>query len=82
MPFLTRRSPQELKATSVLCLPIEETSAKIRTGPPLDDESDYALPHWAGVLPIGLEAHSPVADPRLAPGIPTPAGLFDYRRSR
>lgn len=74
-------SAQELKATSVLCLPIEEASAKIRTGPPLDDESDYALSHWAGVVPMQLEARAPIADPRLAPGIPIPAGLRDYRRS-
>lgn len=75
-------SPQELKATAVLCLPIEEASAKIRTGPPLDDESDYALPYWAGVLPLQLQAQSPVTDPRLAPGVPIPPGLADYRRSR
>lgn len=73
-------STQELKATSVLCLPIEEASAKVRTGPPLDDESDYALPYWAGVLPIQLQARAPVADPRLPPGIPLPAGLNGYRR--
>lgn len=74
-------SPQELKATSVLCLPIAEASAKVRTGPPLDDESDCALPYWAGVLPIQLQAQSPVADPRLAPGVPVPPGLTDYQRS-
>lgn len=75
-------SSQELKATSVLCLPIDEASAKVRTGPPLDDEADYALPYWAGVLPIQLQAQSPIADPRLAPGIQVPAGLSSYRRSR
>jgi nitroimidazol reductase NimA-like FMN-containing flavoprotein (pyridoxamine 5'-phosphate oxidase superfamily) len=73
-------TPQELKATSVLCLPIEEASAKVRTGPPLDDEGDYALPHWAGVLPLRLEAQPPLADPLLAPGIPVPAALTGYRR--
>lgn len=75
-------SVQELKATSVLCVPIEEASAKVRTGPPLDDEDDYALPYWAGVLPVRLEAHSPVADPRLPAGIPVPASLVGYRRPK
>lgn len=73
-------SAQELKATSVLCVPIEEASAKVRTGPPIDDDDDYALPHWAGVLPLRLEARSPVADPRLPAGIAVPATLADYRR--
>jgi nitroimidazol reductase NimA-like FMN-containing flavoprotein (pyridoxamine 5'-phosphate oxidase superfamily) len=73
-------SAQELKATSVLCLPIEEASAKVRTGPPIDDESDYALPHWAGVLPLRLQAQPPIADPRLAPGIALPQSLRRYRR--
>jgi nitroimidazol reductase NimA-like FMN-containing flavoprotein (pyridoxamine 5'-phosphate oxidase superfamily) len=73
-------SAQELKATSVLCVPIDEASAKVRTGPPVDDESDYTLPYWAGVLPLRLEAQPPVADPRLAPGIPIPAALTGYRR--
>jgi nitroimidazol reductase NimA-like FMN-containing flavoprotein (pyridoxamine 5'-phosphate oxidase superfamily) len=73
-------SAQELKATSVLCVPIEEASAKVRTGPPVDDESDYTLPYWAGVLPLRLQAQPPVADPRLAPGIPVPAALTGYRR--
>lgn len=75
-------SAQELKATSVLCVPIEEASAKVRTGPPLDDKDDYTLPHWAGVLPLELLARSPVADPRLASGIPTPASLMGYRRAK
>lgn len=75
-----KASSQELKATSVLCVPIEEASAKVRTGPPLDDDDDYGLPYWAGVLPLRLEAQTPVADPHLAAGIPIPASLSDYRR--
>src|SRR5215469_6166184 len=75
-------SAQELKATSVLCVPIAEASAKVRVGPPLDDEDDYALPYWAGVLPIRLQAEAPVADPRLPAGIPVPASLQDYRREK
>src|SRR5205823_13231160 len=61
------RSPteRELKATSVLEFSIEEASAKIRQGPPLDDEEDYTLPVWAGILPLRLEAKTPIPDPRL-----------------
>jgi hypothetical protein len=70
----------ELKATSVLCLPIEEASAKVRTGPPLDDEEDYALPHWAGVLPLALQAMTALPDPRLPASTPVPASLACYRR--
>src|SRR5205085_10134427 len=57
-------SEQELKATSVLKLPIVEASAKVRTGPPKDDEEDYSLPIWAGVLPLRLAPGEPQADPR------------------
>ena len=73
-------SEQELKATSVLALPLSEASAKIRTGGPIDDEEDYALPVWAGHLPLALVPGVPVPDARLAAGIPVPAGLADYRR--
>jgi nitroimidazol reductase NimA-like FMN-containing flavoprotein (pyridoxamine 5'-phosphate oxidase superfamily) len=61
---------QELKATSVLALALEEVSAKVRSGPPVDDEEDYSLPVWAGVVPIESGPGQPVADARLAPGIP------------
>jgi uncharacterized protein len=57
---------QELKATKVLALPISEASAKVRTGPPLDDEEDYALNVWAGVLPLRVHAEEPVPDGRLS----------------
>jgi uncharacterized protein len=60
---------QELKATHVLALPIEEASAKVRTGPPIDDEEDYALPVWAGVVPLETHLGSPVPDARLQPGV-------------
>jgi hypothetical protein len=46
-------------------------SAKVRTGPPIDDEEDYSLPIWAGVVPLHLEPGEPIADPRLAPGLPS-----------
>lgn len=72
---------QELKATSVLEFSIEEASAKIRTGPPADDEEDYALSMWAGVLPLKLVAESPIPDSRLADGIPVPAYVRRYRKT-
>ena len=65
-------SEKELKATAVLKFSIEEASAKIRTGPPLDDEEDYSLPVWAGILPLSLEAKTPVPDPLLAEGTRVP----------
>ncbi len=69
---------QELKATTVLCLPIVEGAAKIRTGPPKDDEADYALDVWAGVVPLRLVADAPVPDPRLRPDLPLPDYLANY----
>jgi len=70
---------KELKATSVLEFTIEEASAKIRKGPPLDDEEDYRLPVWAGVLPLMLEAKTPVPDARLAEGIEPPPYVLRFR---
>jgi nitroimidazol reductase NimA-like FMN-containing flavoprotein (pyridoxamine 5'-phosphate oxidase superfamily) len=72
----------ELKATLVLSLPLDESSAKVRTGPPEDEDEDYSLPHWAGVLPLALSAGSPVADPRLPPGIAVPPSVQKWRRPR
>jgi nitroimidazol reductase NimA-like FMN-containing flavoprotein (pyridoxamine 5'-phosphate oxidase superfamily) len=60
---------QELKATSVLALPLEEVSAKMRSGPPIDDEEDYSLPVWAGVVPVRTEIGEPIKDQRLKEGI-------------
>jgi len=71
---------QELRATTVLSLPLVEASAKIRTGPPLDDEEDYALPVWAGVVPLKLEAGEPIPDPRLSAEIRVPEYARNYRR--
>jgi hypothetical protein len=70
---------QELKATVVLALPLTEASAKVRNGPALDDEEDYALPVWAGVIPLRLTAAPPVDDPRLAPGSAPAASVSDYQ---
>ncbi|MPY93816.1 MAG: pyridoxamine 5'-phosphate oxidase family protein [Acidimicrobiia bacterium] len=71
---------KELRATLVLALPIEAASAKVRSGPPLDDEEDYGLPIWAGVLPYAPAAGEPEADPRLHAGLATPDHVLDYRR--
>jgi uncharacterized protein len=73
-------SENELKATSVLAIPIEEASAKVRSGPPLDDEEDYALPAWAGVIPLATGVGAPEPDPRLRAGITPPAYVSAYRR--
>lgn len=71
---------QELIATSVLVLPLAEASAKIRTGPPLDDEEDYNLPVWAGVVPLKMVAGQPIKDPRLTDEIEPPLYASQYRR--
>jgi nitroimidazol reductase NimA-like FMN-containing flavoprotein (pyridoxamine 5'-phosphate oxidase superfamily) len=65
------RTPNELelKQSSVLALPLEEVSAKIRSGPPLDDDEDYSLPIWAGVVPVQMRLGTPVSDGRLLPGV-------------
>lgn len=69
---------QELNATMVVAMPIDEAAAKVRTGPPIDDEADYAQPVWAGVVPLSLTAGPPIADPRLIAGTPVPASLARY----
>jgi uncharacterized protein len=81
--WLEARQPtaKELKATSILSLPLDEASAKIRTGGPEDgDTPDADLDVWAGHLPLVLQALEPVPDPTLRPGIPVPPGLRPYRR--
>jgi hypothetical protein len=66
---------QEIKATTVLRMALDEVSAKVRTGPPKDDEEDYALPIWAGVVPVSMHLGAPVPDPRLAPETDRPTYL-------
>ncbi|HVX12217.1 MAG TPA: pyridoxamine 5'-phosphate oxidase family protein [Pirellulales bacterium] len=73
-----RPSPEELKRTLVVVIPIDEASAKVRTGPPLDDEEDYDLEVWAGVLPLRIAPSAPIADPRLPPGKTPPSYATDY----
>ncbi len=72
-------SAQELKATTVVSMEIEEASAKIRTGPPKDDEPDYDLSCWAGVVPVRTVVGEPIPDPRLKPGIAPPGYLAAAR---
>jgi uncharacterized protein len=69
---------QELKATTVLWMPIEEVSAKIRSGGPIDDEEDYGWPCWAGVLPIHTSVGEPEPDARLLAGIRQPRYLREW----
>lgn len=66
---------KELKATLVLALDIEEASAKLRSGPPVDDKDDYALPIWAGEIPIAAVTHAPIPDAQLGAGIAFPRAL-------
>jgi nitroimidazol reductase NimA-like FMN-containing flavoprotein (pyridoxamine 5'-phosphate oxidase superfamily) len=68
---------KELRATSVLRIPLEEASAKVRSGPPIDDDADYDLPVWAGVVGLRLVAGDPEPDRRLAPSIECPEYVTD-----
>src|SRR5215467_7809414 len=72
---------RELKATSVLRVPIEEFSAKVRTGPPIDDEEDYSFPTWAGVVPLEMRVGAPIPDTRLDSGRTIPDYVRAYSRS-
>ena len=71
---------KELKATLVLEIPLREASAKVRAGGPNDDEEDYELPIWAGVVPLAIAASKPVADERLRVATPVPGYARRYRR--
>jgi nitroimidazol reductase NimA-like FMN-containing flavoprotein (pyridoxamine 5'-phosphate oxidase superfamily) len=73
---------RELKATLVLRVPIDEFSAKVRQGPPVDDEEDYGFRTWAGVIPLTMLPGSPIPDPRCDPGIPIPYYVSGYSRKR
>jgi uncharacterized protein len=72
----------ELKATSVLRVPIEEFSAKVRTGPPIDDAEDYSFPTWAGVIPLEMKAGEPIDDERLLAERSVPEYARSYTRKR
>ncbi len=71
----------ELKATTVLRLPIDEASAKIRTGDPVDDEEDYSMDVWAGVLPLRITADPVISDQRSKPGVRAPSYILDFSRT-
>mgnify|MGYP000843575991 FL=1 len=73
-------SEKEVKGTLVLAMSISEASAKVRSGPPIDEEEDYLLDTWAGVLPIGIEVGTPLPDPRLASDIAVPEHIAKWRR--
>ena len=73
---------RELKATSILRVPIEEFSAKVRSGPVVDDEEDYSFPTWAGVVPLEMVAGEPINDARLLAGRAAPAYARNYCRKR
>jgi nitroimidazol reductase NimA-like FMN-containing flavoprotein (pyridoxamine 5'-phosphate oxidase superfamily) len=73
---------RELKATSVLHVPIEEFSAKVRQGPAIDDEEDYSFPTWAGVVPLEMVSGQPIDDARLLPGQEVPEYARNYSRKR
>jgi nitroimidazol reductase NimA-like FMN-containing flavoprotein (pyridoxamine 5'-phosphate oxidase superfamily) len=69
---------RELQQTTVLSVPLEEASAKIRTGPPVDDDEDYDLPIWAGILPLRVTTETPVADPLLKMDVAIPRHVLAY----
>jgi uncharacterized protein len=71
-------SDKKLKATSVLEVSIEEASSKVRSGPPLDDEMDYGLPVWAGVLPLEIRSRPPIPDDKLIKGVALPDYVRHY----
>ena len=73
---------KEMKQTTILAIPLEEASAKVRTGDPIDAEEDYDLPIWAGLIPLRTVAESPVDDPRLVPRVKAPEYVRRYRRGR
>jgi nitroimidazol reductase NimA-like FMN-containing flavoprotein (pyridoxamine 5'-phosphate oxidase superfamily) len=80
--WATVRPPneQELKGTMVLSVPLVEASAKVRTGPAVDDDKDYATPVWTGVLPFKWTPGTPVRDPRGNASIPVPENILHYSR--
>ncbi len=77
--ILRPMTAKELKATTVLTLSLDECSAKVRNGPPGDDEEDYALPIWAGIIPVQTQILPPVADERNLPGLDPPAHVRNFR---
>jgi len=79
-PDVRAPNEQEMKRTAVLRMTLDEVSAKVRTGPPIDDEDDYALDTWAGVIPVRTAFGAPIQDPRLTSGIDPPPYVAAYAR--
>ena len=79
---LREMTDQEAKATTIFSMPIDEGSAKVRSGPPVDDDDDYSLPIWAGVLPISQVMDEPVPDPKNLPGLEVPTHIRNYSLDR
>ena len=79
IPSLRPMSEQEVRATTVIRLPITEASAKVRTGPPGDDEEDYELPIWAGVVPVVTSYGQPITDPSMRMEVPVPDHVTRFR---
>jgi len=73
---------QEVAATAIVSFPLDEASAKVRSGPPADDENDYSLPVWAGVIPVALTHSAPVPDPRLPASVDVPPYIAAYSRPK
>ncbi len=82
IPFLRPMTEKEVRATSVLRLPLDEASAKIRTGPPGDDEEDYDLPIWAGVVPVSTIYGAPITDPAMRMEVDVPDHVTNFRPLR
>jgi nitroimidazol reductase NimA-like FMN-containing flavoprotein (pyridoxamine 5'-phosphate oxidase superfamily) len=78
--YVREPNERELQQTTVLSVPLTEASAKIRTGQPIDDEEDYDLPIWAGVLPLGMCPETPIVDPLLRNDLEIPAHVLSYRK--
>ena len=76
---LRQMTDQEAKATTVFSMPIDEGSAKVRSGPPVDDDDDYSLPIWAGVLPLSQVLQEPVPDPKNLDGLEVPIHVLDFK---
>ena len=76
---LRQMTDQEAKATTLFSMPIDEGSAKVRTGQPVDDVEDYSLPIWAGVIPISQIQHDPIPDPQNQAGLEVPQHIRDFK---
>lgn len=76
---LRQMTDQEAKATTVFSMPIDEGSAKVRTGQPVDDVEDYSLPIWAGVIPISQIQHDPIPDPQNQAGLEVPQHIREFK---